>query len=431
MNNVKVLILIFFLFISKVCFGQKVSDVEQKLCTLIENNYAETLDLLKTTVNINSGTLNHKGVKAVGAIYAAELEKLGFKTEWVNLPDSLNRAGHLVATRLGNKGKKLFLIGHLDTVFEESMAPNPYRVLNDSLATGQGLNDMKGGDVMVIASLKALHSMGYLENRQIVVYFTGDEENSGKPSSVSRADFIARAKTCELALGYETALGFSVGTTARRGASGWTLTTTGKQGHSAGVFTKNSGYGSIYEAARILNEFREKLSTEKYLTFNPGQIMGGTEVAYDASKSLGTTVGKTNIIAQKTIVTGDLRFISEEQKIAARTKMTSIVAANLAQTGSSIQFSDGIPAMSPTVGNSKLLQILNQTSKDMNLGEVKEGDPGLRGAGDISYVAQYLDCLDGLGASGTGAHAPGETLNLKQYPNLIKRNTVFLYRLLK
>jgi glutamate carboxypeptidase len=431
MNNVKDLIFLCFLFISKVCFGQKVSDVEQKLCTLIENNYAETLDLLKTTVNINSGTLNHKGVKEVGVIYAAELEKLGFKTEWVNLPDSLNRAGHLVATRLGNKGKKLFLIGHLDTVFEESMAPNPYRILNDSLATGQGLNDMKGGDVMVIASLKALHSMGYLENRHIVIYFTGDEENAGKPSSVSRADFIARAKTCEMALGYETALGFSVGTTARRGASGWTLTTTGKQGHSAGVFTKNSGYGSIYEAARILNEFREKLSTEKYLTFNPGQIMGGTEVGYDATKSLGTTVGKTNIIAQKTIVSGDLRFISEEQKLAARVKMTKIVASNLAQTGAAIQFTDGIPAMSPTSGNRKLLEILNQTSIAMKLGEVKEGDPGVRGAGDISYIAQYLDCLDGLGASGTGAHAPGETLNLKQYPNLIKRNTVFLYRLLK
>jgi glutamate carboxypeptidase len=431
MKIVKPLFLFYLLFLSIFCYGQILNDAEKKLCTLIENNYAETLNLLKTTVNINSGTLNHRGVKAVGAIYATELEKLGFKTEWVNLPDSLNRAGHLVATRLGNKGKKLFLIGHLDTVFEESMAPNPYRVLNDSLATGQGLNDMKGGDVMVIASLKALHSMGYLENRHIVVYFTGDEENAGKPSSVSRADFISRAKTCEMALAYETALGFSIGTTARRGASGWMLTTTGKQAHSAGVFNGNSGYGSIYEAARILNEFREKLSTEKYLTFNPGQIMGGTEVAYDPSKSLGTTVGKTNIIAQKTIVTGDLRFISEEQKLAARSKMINIVALNLAQTGASIHFTDGIPAMSPTAGNRELLKILNQTSIDMKLGEVKEGDPGARGAGDISYVSQYLDCLDGLGASGTGAHAPGETLNLKQYPNLIKRNTVFLYRLLQ
>jgi glutamate carboxypeptidase len=172
------------------------------------------------------------------------------------------------------------------------------------------------------------------------------------------------------------------------------------------------------------------LASEKYLTFNPGQIVGGTEVNFDASKSLGTTVGKTNIVAQKTIVTGDLRFISEAQKEAARRKMQSIVAKNLNQTAASISFTDGIPAMSPSAGNSKLLNMLSQTSEDMNLGKVKEGDPGQRGAGDISYVAAFLDCLDGLGASGKGAHAPGETLNLKQYPDLIKRNTVFLYRLL-
>jgi glutamate carboxypeptidase len=66
----------------------------------------------------------------------------------------------------------------------------------------------------------------------------------------------------------------------------------------------------------------------------------------------------------------------------------------------------------------------------MGYGEVKAGDPGSRGAGDISYVADYLDCIDGLGASGTGAHSPAETINMKQYPHLIKRSTLFVYRLL-
>ena len=85
--------------------------------------------------------------------------------------------------------------------------------------------------------------------------------------------------------------------------------------------------------------------------------------------------------------------------------------------------------MPPTEGNLALAKTLSDISNSLGYGEVISGNPGLRGAGDISYVANYLDCLDGLGASGRGAHAPGETINLKEYPKLIKRTALLLYRL--
>jgi len=409
--------------------AQSISAVEKKIIEHVKVNMFQTEKLLIDAVNINSGTLNHEGVRQVGQLFRKEFDAMGFTTEWVSLPDSLNRAGHLVAFRKGEKGKKLFLIGHLDTVFEKSMAVGPFTRLTDSTATGQGVNDMKGGDVMIIAGLKALYAQGLLDDTNITVYMTGDEESAGKPTSISRKDFIERAKECEVALGYETAQSFDIAATARRGASGWHLTTQGKTGHSSGVFNKTMGYGAIYEAARILDEFREALSQEKYLTFNPGVIVGGTEVNYDATQAKGTAVGKTNIVAQKVEVTGDLRFISETQKEAARVKMREIASKNLNATSAEISFSDGIPAMEPTEANTKLLEVLNKTSQDMGLGSVKAGDPGSRGAGDISYIAQYVSCLDGLGASGRGAHAPGETINLKEYPALIQRSAILLYRL--
>jgi glutamate carboxypeptidase len=409
--------------------AQSISTVEKKIIENVKTNMLKTEQLLIDAVNINSGTLNHEGVRQVGQLFRKEFDAMGFTTEWVSLPDSLNRAGHLVAYRKGNKGKKLFLIGHLDTVFEKSMTPNPFTRLNDSTATGQGVNDMKGGDVMVIAALKALHAQGLLDDTSITIYFTGDEESAGKPTSISRKDFIDRAKQCDVALAYETAVSFDIAATARRGASGWELVTHGKTGHSSGVFNKNMGYGAIYEAARILDEFREALSQEKYLTFNPGVIAGGTEVNYDPTQAKGTAVGKTNIVAQKVVVTGDLRFISEAQKEAARAKMREIVARNLNATSAEIKFSDGIPAMEPTEANTQLLSVLDKASQDMGLGPVKAGDPGSRGAGDISYIAQYVSCLDGLGASGRGAHAPGETINLKEYPALIQRSALLIYRL--
>ena len=340
----------------------------------------------------------------------------------------MQRAGHLVAYRKGAQGKKLFLIGHLDTVFEPDMPANPFTKLNDSTATGQGVNDMKGGDVMIIAALKALHANGLLDNTSITVYMTGDEENAGYPREISRGDFISRAKEHDIALAFETASGLHTIATARRGASGWHLEEEGKQAHSSGVFG-SAGYGSIYEAARIINGFRDRLSKEQYLTFNPGLIIGGSELNYNEEAQQGEVSGKTNIISPRTVANGDLRFISEEQKENARSVMREIVAQSLPGTKATIRFVDGIPSMPPTEGNTQLAAQLSSVSEVMGLGKVNPGNPGSRGAGDISYLAQYLNCLDGLGASGRGAHAPGETINLYEFPKLTKRTAVFLYRL--
>ena len=87
------------------------------------------MNLLKESVNINSGTLNIEGVRKVGELYKKELEKAGFTCTWIAMPDSLKRAGHLVAERKGKKGKKLFLIGHLDTVFEPDMPFSPFTIV--------------------------------------------------------------------------------------------------------------------------------------------------------------------------------------------------------------------------------------------------------------------------------------------------------------
>jgi glutamate carboxypeptidase len=417
-----------FIAVSIAGVAQTLGKTGQQIVALIDKNYQQTISLLKASVDINSGTFNVKGVRQVGTIYAKELAAIGFDTTWIAMPDSLKRAGHLVATRTGKKGKKLFLIGHLDTVFEPDMPANPFAYLNDSTATGQGVSDMKGGDVLVIASLKALHQLHLLDDATITVYFTGDEENSGDPKSVSRGDFIARAQQHDIALAFEGALGMNTVCTARRGSSSWKLEVKAKQAHSSGVFG-NGGYGSIYEASRIIDAFRKELGNEAYLTFNPGLFLGGSEVAFNEAALQGEVSGKINIISPKTVVMGDLRFLTEEQKERARTKMKEIVSQNLPGATASISFKDGIPSMPPTEGNSALVKVVNDISLGLGYGAVKAGDPGARGAGDISYVAKYLDCMDGIGVSGHCEHAPGETINLKEFPMLTKRAALLIYRL--
>ena len=422
-----VLIVFFYSVAFTAVIAQSLTKQEQQIISIVERNYEESVKFLENTVNINSGTHNLMGVKKVGMIYKAELDKLGFATKWIDMPTEMKRAGHLYAEIKGNTGKRLLLIGHLDTVFEPD-SPVQTWIRKDTIAAGPGTNDMKGGNMIMIYALKALKEAGLLKDRQAIVILHGDEESSGKPVSISRRDIEEAAKRSDIALCFETGTGMDYATIARRGSSSWSLSVKAKQAHSGGIFNKNTGAGAIYETSRILSRFYNELQ-EQYLTYSPGIILGGTQVTMDSTGTEGSVSGKTNIVPNAAIVKGDLRFISEEQKSKARNKMVAIVKENLPQTEAEITFNDGIPAMSPTEGNLKVLNILSNVSADLGQGKVNPYDPGLRGAGDISFVAKYLDCLDGLGAMGGGAHAPSEFVNLKTLKAIEERISIFIHRL--
>ncbi|WP_245917681.1 M20/M25/M40 family metallo-hydrolase [Aureitalea marina] len=424
------LFLIPFLLLCLPALAQNLSNKEKKIITTIERNNLDALKFLEEVINMNSGTMNPDGVRAVGQVFSDQFDAIGFDTRWIDMPSEMQRAGHLFAETTGSKGKKLLLIGHIDTVFEADSPFQKFEMINDSLAHAPGGNDMKGGDVIVLYALKALHENGLLKDHQIIVAFTGDEEATGKPLSISRKDLIDAAKRSDIALGFETSTGFNNATIARRGASGWKVEVTGKRAHSSGVFNENVGAGAIFEMSRILHEFYEKVRGETYLTFNPGVILGGTFVNLDETNSTGDAFGKSNVVAQTAVVKGGLRFISEEQKENARAKMREIVANNLPQTSAEITFIDSYPAMGPTEGNKALLQVLNQVSLDLEQGGVEGYDPEKRGAADVSFVAEHVDCLDGLGTMGTGAHTPQETVNLKTFQALTERTAILIYRLL-
>jgi glutamate carboxypeptidase len=412
-----------------VSFAQKLTKEEVLITKNVEKNHQESVKFLEETVNINSGSQNPAGVKRVGALYKKMLEDIGFTTTWVDMPVAMNRGGHLIAEIKGTKGKKLMLIGHMDTVFE---ADSPFQKWEqkDSIAIGPGSCDMKGGNMVMIYALRAMKEANLLKDRQIVVVIHGDEESAGSPIEISRKDIVDIAKRSDIALGFENGTGFNYATVARRGASGWSLRVSGKQSHSSGIFSANAGAGAIYETARILNAFYEELQ-EPNLTYSPGLIMGGTATDMTATSIEGKASGKTNLIANTTVVNGDLRFLSNEQLQNARTKMKAIVSKNLPLTKAEITFKDGYPSMPPTEGNLAVLNVLSKVSLDLGQGEVKPFDPGKRGAGDISFVAEYVDGLDGLGVQGGGAHAPGEYVNLNSIEAIVKRTAILMLRLTK
>lgn len=417
--------------VSAAAHSQGLSASERKIITTVDAGSAESIALLERLVNINSGTHNFAGVRAVADALVPEFRKLGFTTRFAD-GASWNRAGHLIAEWRGNgTGRKILLIGHLDTVFERDSPFQKFERVGRDSARGPGIADMKGGNVVMLLALKALKEAGLLDQLQITAVFTGDEEDSGRPIDRARGDLTAAADWADIALGFENGPEAPhVAVIARRGSTTWWLKTSGTPSHSSQVFRPEVGSGAIYEMARILAAFHDSLSNDPPLTFNPGVVVGGTTVTFDAVQNRGTAFGKTNVVAESTYVSGDLRALTPEQLARAKATMQRLVARHYPRTNATLTIDDGYPPFAPTDGNRRLLTLLDQGSRDAGLPPVGPVDPARAGAADISFVAGRVEAgLDGLGLKGRADHTVNETADLNMVAIQAKRAAILMSRL--
>ena len=404
-----------------VCAFAALTPAEEKIVAAVRAQAGDFPRDLEQAVQIDSATENLAGVRQLAGVFNAQLSALGLESRFVDLPAASGRAGHLVAEHRGTRGRRVLLIGHLDTVL-----PGGNFRRDGDRAFGSGTSDIKGGDLIIIYALRALHAAGALADTQIIVVMTGDEEAVGRPVEVARHELLAAAQRSDVALAFEGAIG-QTATVARRGSTSWEIEVQGATGHSSGIFSAAMGAGSIYEASRILQGFYSELRQLDGLTLNPALIVGGTETAL--APTGGTTTGKTNITAQSTRIRGDLRAVSPEQLVLAEQKMTALVGQNLPRTSAKITFSEGYPPMADSPANRTVLAQLDAVSRDLGFGAITAYDPRSRGAGDIAFVSPPLPALDGLGIRGGGAHAPNEWADLASVPELVQRTALLVYRL--
>jgi glutamate carboxypeptidase len=413
------------------CRAQGLSSAERRIVLAVDAGLPAALELLERTVNINSGTHNHAGVRAVAEVLGREFSTLGFTTRWVD-GAPWGRAGHLIAERQGRgQGPRVLLIGHLDTVFELDSPFQRFQRLGSDSARGPGVIDMKGGNVVMWLALRALREAGLLDSLQVMAVFSGDEEDSGRPIELARRDLSAAADWADVALGFENGPPDPhVAVIARRGSSSWLLRTSGIPSHSSQLFTAQVGSGAIFEMARILAQFHDSLSSDPPLTFNPGVALGGTSIAFDAVQNRGTAFGKTNVVAESAVVAGDLRALTPEQLARAKATMQRIASRNYPKTTAQLTFDDSYPPFAPSPGNRQLLTLLDRASRDAGLPSVVAVDPARAGAADISFVAGRVEmAIDGLGLKGSSDHTAEETADLRMLPVQAKRAALLLWRL--
>ena len=404
------------------------SPEEKKLSQYLQDRKEEPFALLERLVNINSGSENIEGVQQVGELLRSEFAALGFTVRWEKAATPMPRAGMLIAERVGHRGKRLLLIGHLDTVFPANSPFQTYSRTGNRIA-GPGVTDMKSGDVVILYALKALVAQRALDDTTIRVVLTGDEENAAKPATVSRQPLIKIANDSDIAIDFEpTPRGMA--SAGRRGVSLWEIESTGTEGHSSLVFSDALGYGASYELARILNEIRVWVQGEKGVTINPGLVAGGTDVSADKDANRSTVFGKENVIARRALARGDLRCLSPEQLAGAQEQLAAIVARHLPGTSSSIKYIHAMPAMTATAANMQLFAQYRAISQKLGYGDVALQPAELRGGGDISYIADLVNAnLVGIGGNGNNEHSVNETLEADTILIQSKRAALLIYAL--
>src|SRR5271170_2127786 len=165
----KALVLLLASVLTACASAQAISPEEKAMVAYVDANEQASNTLLEKLVDINSGTHHLEGVRAVGKVLMPQLEQLGFKVKWVPM-DEVPRAGTLVAEhpcpQPGHCGKRMLLIGHMDTVFDKDSPFQTYTV-NGHIATGPGANRMEGGLENLLYARKELQAGVALEEIDI------------------------------------------------------------------------------------------------------------------------------------------------------------------------------------------------------------------------------------------------------------------------
>jgi len=394
---------------------------EQALVQWLDAEEANMLDLLEQLTNINSGTLNKAGVDEIGRILTEELIKLGFMTqrlpgELIEMPScpgsayNIDVTDHILASKTGN-GKRLLLMGHMDTVFPTDSPFQTFSRDGDTMY-GPGVADMQGGLVVMLYALKALQNAGALRDLNLSILLNSDEEIG---SLSSRKYIEEQALLHDYGLVYESS-GNDTLTRQRKGLGQARFVVNGKASHAGGAH--QLGRSAIKELAYKIVEIENITDYESGVTVNVGVISGGEA---------------RNTVAPCAEALIDLRYPSPDQGIDAVNQFEQIFESVLSYPGGAGEITTTSwtnlhrPPKIPTAESDYLLE------KTRSIGRLLGQDLAVTdsGGGTDGSLSQAvgLPTLDSLGVSGTGAHSNREEARVSSLVERAKLSAVLIHRL--
>ena len=401
----------------------ELSAVEQSMAAWVDTQQAQMVAELKAHVDINTGTENVAGIDAYRALLEGELQQLGFATQTIEARpqtilscdgEPLQLADHLLAERKGKPGaRRIFLNGHMDTVFSLRDEFQTLKIDEDGTLHGPGVADMKGGIVVMMTALRALATEALLDDAHITVLLNSDEE-VGSLHSRELIETLAQAH--DIGLVFEGTTENRM-TRARKGLGQVRLKVIGRESHAGGAHA--DGVSANLELAHKIIAIESLTDYAQQITVNTGVMRGGE---------------KRNTVPGCADAYIDLRFPDQTAGENLQSKINAIVASPSTQS----QRFEGLPY-------TEMWSVLHRPAKqpdatvDALIGEITAISQSFAspiegtvysGGGTDGSIAQHagLPTVDSLGVDGGGAHSSREFSSIQSLVTRSKLAAVLLSR---
>lgn len=360
----------------------------QRLLDYFHRHREEMVGLLERLVGAESPSTVPAAQQQVLAILQEALQKRNYRVRHIR---GRQTGGHLLAIkrdRLPHQPVQL-LLGHCDTVWSLGTLKTMPLSLRQGKMYGPGIYDMKAGLVMAIFALEAIAAQE-IEPEVAPVLFINSDEEIGSHESTPHIRRLAR--TADRAFVMEPSLGPSGKLkTARKGVGRFTIRVVGRAAHAG--LEPEKGASAILELSFVIQKLFSLNDPQRGITVNVGTIDGGI---------------RPNVVAPESQAIADVRVLHHEDARWIEEQILGMQPTT-PNTQLIIEGRIGRPPMEKTPGNQILWQQARQAASELGI-ELEEGTAG--GGSDGNTTSLYIPTLDGLGAVGDGAHAPGEFIYL-------------------
>ncbi len=385
--------------------------LHKQLTNHLEAHLHSSLDLLKLMVDINSFTANGAGVNELGRITAAAFQPLDFEPEFI--PSRTRTYGdHLFLTRMGRTPRSIVLVSHLDTVFppEEEQSNNFHWQMENDRVYGPGTVDIKGGTVMIHATLSAIQAVmpeTFEEITWHIVLNAAEEDLAPNFSETTRRLLSSDTLACLVFEGGAQDQDCFRLVTARKGRAMYRVVAEGRGAHAGSKH--QSGVNAVVQIADTICKIAALTNYDDALTFNVGSVGGGTvvnrvphyaeaEVEMRAFTVEAYNAGKQSILA----LNGDSVVTSPVDGLK------STVAVEICEETS---------PWPQNAGTEKLFAVWKRVANEIGIMLEEEHRGGLS---DGNYLWDVVPTIDGLGPVGDNAHCSERSGDGSKVPEYMK-----------
>ncbi|MEL6374041.1 MAG: M20 family metallopeptidase [Pseudomonadota bacterium] len=352
----------------------------------VERTALDLLHEIRAWVEIETHTPDAAAINGLMTHVAQGFEALGATVE--RFPGSDGHGDHILASSpWGGEGPGVLVMCHLDTVHPHGTLARdlPFRIDGDR-AYGPGIYDMKGGAFLAFAAFRAICEAGGTNGLPVRILFTSDEE-VGSPTSRALIERLAAQNKYVLVT--EPARDGGRLVTARKGVGRFHMTANGKPAHSGS--RHHEGVNAILEIARQIVDIEGMTDYERGVTFNIGQVHGGTA---------------DNVVPAACTAAIDMRVTSMADGQALADKILSLKPYD-ERVRLDVVGGMNRPPYEANAGGRALFQQAVTLAEEIGF---KAESVSTGGASDGNFTAATVPTLDGLGVDGEGAHTLNEHL---------------------